>query len=75
MYLTFSKGGLQSSLNFFIMYKNCVYLLRVVLVRFNAYMQLCLTQVFCTTISSRIALKGSFVFSTTDSCMGSYRRY
>lgn len=30
MYLTFSKGGLQSSLNFFIMYKNFVYFLRVV---------------------------------------------
>lgn len=31
MYLTFSKGGLQSSFNFFIMYKNVVYLFRVVL--------------------------------------------
>nr|BAE90262.1 unnamed protein product [Macaca fascicularis] len=47
MYLTFGKGGLQSSLNFFIMYKNFVYLLRVVkyfeCLGFNTHMQFCLT--------------------------------
>lgn len=71
MYLTFSKGGLQSSLNFFIMYKNFVYLLRVVLWgfkgsecvwRFNTYMQFRLTQVFYNTILFRIALKGVLCF-------------
>lgn len=79
MYLTFGKGGLQSSLNFFIMYKNFVYLLRVVkyfeCLGFNTHMQFCLTKVFYNTVSYRITLKGSFMFSTTDSCKGSYRRY
>lgn len=82
MYVTFSRGGFQSSLIFFIMYKNFVYLPRVVLwgvkgrvFGFSAYMQFYLIQVFYNTVSSRIALKGSFVFSIIDSCRGSYRRY
>lgn len=61
------------------MYKNFVYLLRVVLWRvkdicvwrFSTYIQFCLTQVFYNTILSGIALKGVLCFQLRI-VLGSY---